>query len=90
MASYTKAAELVQILPLRYTHRRKAVQETKPTEQRRLRGFAAMSPEKKREVAGMGGRAAHATGRAHQFSTEEARAAGKKRHQRSDSAGNPA
>jgi general stress protein YciG len=52
-------------------------QEGKP----RLRGFAAMSPEKKKEIAGMGGRAAHASGRAHQFSTEEARAAGKKRHQ---------
>jgi hypothetical protein len=49
----------------------------------RLRGFAAMSPEKKREIASMGGRAAHACGRAHQFSSEEARAAGKKRHQRS-------
>ena len=51
-------------------------------QQRRLRGFAAMSPEKKKEIAGMGGRAAHAAGRAHQFSSEEARAAGKKRHQR--------
>jgi uncharacterized protein len=53
-------------------------------QQRRLRGFAAMSPEKKREIAGMGGRAAHASGRAHQFSSEEARAAGKKRHQRAE------
>ena len=50
----------------------------------RLRGFAAMSPEKKKEIASMGGRAAHACGRAHQFSSEEARAAGKKRHQRKD------
>ena len=54
------------------------------TTERRLRGFAAMSPEKKREIASMGGRAAHACGRAHQFSSEEARAAGKKRHQRAD------
>jgi len=54
------------------------------TPERRLRGFAAMSPEKKREIASLGGRAAHACGRAHQFSSEEARAAGKKRHQRSD------
>ena len=54
-------------------------------QQRRLRGFAAMSPEKKREIASMGGRAAHACGRAHQFSSEEARAAGKKRHQRVES-----
>lgn len=56
---------------------------TQSTE-RRLRGFAAMSPEKKKEIASMGGRAAHACGRAHQFSSEEARAAGKKRHQRKD------
>lgn len=54
------------------------------TTERRLRGFAAMSPEKKKEIASMGGRAAHACGRAHQFSSEEARAAGKKRHQRAD------
>lgn len=58
------------------------MQETSPSQQPRLRGFAAMSPEKKKEIAGMGGRAAHASGRAHQFSTEEARAAGRKRHQR--------
>jgi len=57
---------------------------TTPVE-RRPRGFAAMTPEKKREIASLGGRAAHASGRAHQFTTEEARAAGKKRHQRADS-----
>jgi general stress protein YciG len=59
-----------------------AMQEFSVTPARRPRGFAAMSPEKKKEIAGMGGRAAHASGRAHQFTTEEARAAGKKRHQR--------
>jgi general stress protein YciG len=59
-------------------------ESTSSSSERRLRGFAAMSPEKKREIASMGGRAAHACGRAHQFSSEEARAAGKKRHQRSD------
>jgi general stress protein YciG len=63
------------------------VTTTTPQEQRRPRGFAAMSPEKKREIASLGGRAAHASGRAHQFSSEEARAAGKKRHQRPE---NPA
>jgi len=57
---------------------------TTPSTERRLRGFAAMSPEKKKEIASMGGRAAHACGRAHQFSSEEARAAGKKRHQREE------
>jgi uncharacterized protein len=47
-----------------------------------------MSPEKKREIASLGGRAAHASGRAHQFSSEEARAAGKKRHQRPEGPAN--
>lgn len=49
--------------------------ETKP---RRPRGFAAMSPEKQREIASKGGRSAHAKGTAHQFSSEEARQAGTK------------
>ncbi|RYF42641.1 MAG: general stress protein [Comamonadaceae bacterium] len=48
---------------------------------RKPRGFAAMSPEKQREIASLGGRAAHMSGHAHEFTTEEARAAGRKRHQ---------
>jgi general stress protein YciG len=42
------------------------------------RGFASMDPEKQRQIARQGGRAAHEKGKAHQFSPEEARAAGKK------------
>ncbi len=45
------------------------------------RGFASMDREKQREIASQGGRAAHAGGRAHQFTSDEARAAGKKRHE---------
>lgn len=41
-------------------------------------GFAAMSPEERRAVASRGGKAAHAMGVAHQFTSDEARAAGKK------------
>lgn len=41
------------------------------------RGFAGMSPEKKREIASKGGRAAHALGVAHKWSSEEAKRAGK-------------
>lgn len=48
---------------------------------RKPRGFAAMNPEKQREIASLGGRAAHMSGHAHEFTTEEARAAGRKRHQ---------
>jgi len=46
------------------------------------RGFAGMDPAKQREIASQGGRAAHASGNAHQFTSEEARAAGQKRHKR--------
>lgn len=42
------------------------------------RGFASMSPEKQREIASKGGKAAHVKGTAHQFTTEEATAAGRK------------
>lgn len=42
------------------------------------RGFAAMDEEKQREIAAKGGRAAHAKGVAHQFTSEEARKAGRK------------
>lgn len=44
----------------------------------KLRGFAALSPEKQREIASLGGRTAHAIGRAHQFTSDEAREAGRK------------
>lgn len=43
-----------------------------------LRGFAAMDMEKQKAIASMGGRAAHQQGVAHEFSSEEARAAGRK------------
>lgn len=42
------------------------------------KGFAAMSQEKRREIAGKGGRAAHKLGTAHKFTPEEARKAGRK------------
>lgn len=42
------------------------------------RGFAAMSPEKHREIATRGGKSAHAKGTAHKWNSEEARAAGRK------------
>ena len=42
------------------------------------RGFASMDTEKQRRIASEGGRVAHKRGSAHEFSTEEARAAGRK------------
>ena len=51
---------------------------TEPHKPRRPRGFAAMDRKKVSEIASKGGKAAHAAGTAHQFSSDEARNAGKK------------
>ncbi|MFC0679650.1 KGG domain-containing protein [Lysobacter korlensis] len=42
------------------------------------RGFAAMDEQKQREIASKGGRAAHQSGNAHEFNSNEAREAGRK------------
>jgi len=42
------------------------------------RGFASMDRSKQREIASKGGRAAHAKGTAHEFTSDEARVAGRK------------
>src|SRR3982750_158930 len=42
------------------------------------RGFASMNREKQREIASKGGRAAHQKGTAHEFTSDEAREAGRK------------
>lgn len=47
-------------------------------ERKERRGFASMSPEKQREIASKGGRAAHQKGTAHEWTSEEARNAGRK------------
>lgn len=45
---------------------------------KQLRGFAIISPERQREIARMGGKAAHEQGKAHEWTPEEAAQAGKK------------
>ncbi|MDP9150830.1 MAG: KGG domain-containing protein [Myxococcota bacterium] len=42
------------------------------------RGFASMDRGKQKEIASKGGKAAHAQGRAHEFTADEARTAGRK------------
>ncbi len=42
------------------------------------RGFASMDPAKQREIASMGGKKAHESGHAHEFTSEEAKIAGRK------------
>ena len=48
------------------------------TGRKERRGFASMTPEKQREIASKGGRAAHQKGTAHEWTSEEARTAGRK------------
>jgi uncharacterized protein len=50
--------------------------EAKPT--RRPRGFAAMDRKLVSEISRKGGKAAHSAGTAHEFTSEEAREAGRK------------
>jgi uncharacterized protein len=42
------------------------------------RGFASMDRNKQREIASKGGKAAHVKGTAHEWSSQEAREAGRK------------
>ena len=44
----------------------------------RGRGFASMDPQKQREIASKGGRAAHMQHTAHEWDSDEARQAGRK------------
>ncbi|MBA2746768.1 MAG: general stress protein [Flavisolibacter sp.] len=51
--------------------------------QKSRRGFAAMDPERQRQIASEGGRAAHRQGVAHEWTADEAREAGRKGGQNS-------
>lgn len=52
---------------------------TPPKESRvYLRGFGSMAADRQREIASKGGKAAHRKGVAHQWTSDEARAAGQK------------
>jgi hypothetical protein len=42
------------------------------------RGLAALSSERRREISVLGGKAAHAQGKAHRFTSEQAKQAGKR------------
>lgn len=63
-----------ELTPDRPPHRLEG-QEAKP---KRPRGFAAMDRKLVSEIARKGGKAAHSAGTAHEFTSEEARVAGRK------------
>ncbi len=60
-------------------HGEQSVSDAPP---RKPRGFAAMSPEKRRELGSRGGKTAHARGVANTFTSETAREAGRIPHER--------
>lgn len=49
-----------------------------PATEKKTQGFASMDPVLHRQIASQGGIRAHELGRAHQFTSEEAREAGRK------------
>ena len=55
-----------------------AAVKTTAARPKQRRGFAAMAPETLRAICSEGGRIAHAKGRAHRFTAENASQAGKK------------
>ncbi len=59
---------------------------TAPTLPVKKRGFAALDPVRQREISSLGGKAAHASGNARQFSREEAIEASKRSRSRADNA----
>jgi len=61
-----------------FTQEKETTQADLPRRGTSARGFASMDPEKQREIARKGGRAAHLKGTAHEFTPEEARLAGRK------------
>jgi hypothetical protein len=52
-----------------------------PKSMKSRRGFASMKPETRSRIASLGGKAAHAQGKAHRFTHAEAVRAGKKSRQ---------
>lgn len=42
------------------------------------RGFASLSPDRRKQIASLGGKAAHEKGVAHRWTAEDAKKAGKK------------
>ena len=77
-----KAPYVVRDQTSRANHESRAMNDAlkgrAPGERKERRGFASMSPEKQREIASKGGRAAHQKGTAHEWTSEEARSAGRK------------
>ena len=45
--------------------------------EKKKKGFAVIDPKRMKEIASMGGKAAHISGKAHEWNSETAKAAGR-------------
>ncbi len=70
--SHTSSHDVTSTAAVSASAAEKAVHGKKP------RGFATMTPERIREIASAGGKAAHAQGKAHRWTVDQAREAGRK------------
>jgi general stress protein YciG len=75
-----KEAAAIRVQPVAPSMSSVAAGQTAPAIHSRTsrRGFAAMDKARQKEIASAGGRAAHERGHAHEFTSEEARQAGRK------------
>lgn len=48
-----------------------------PETGKQIKGFAVMDPDRQREIAAKGGRTGHEIGKSHEFTSDEAREAGR-------------
>jgi hypothetical protein len=71
-------------------NKQESKQESKQGDRTSRRGFASMDPNQQRAIASMGGRAAHLSGNAHEFTSEEARRAGSMSRKNSGNRGSEA
>ena len=76
--SRNPAPTIAATVAANFQHADRVLRVREDTMSKANRGFASMPPEKRRRLASMGGRAAHEKGRAHEWTTEEARTAGRK------------
>src|SRR5271166_2474035 len=82
MAKTSKKSKTESTEVLALSEEKPAVASSETHGHLRLRGFAAMSPDKRRELGSKGGKTAHARGTANKFTSESASRAGKISHAR--------
>lgn len=76
--SVEQAREVCQNQAVVHAYSAEAIADAEKVSPKQRRGFAAMPPEQHRAIARLGGQAAHRDGKAHRFTSEEARTVGRR------------